>query len=255
MPTNLLYNGGFENEFHLYQGKSALLVADGWTPWCVSQQSPPDPAWKNRRPEWKRATLEVDPARIHTGESSQQYFSFWGTHIGGVYQRVMVPRNTRLRFSAWGHAWSSEQNAPRPSVNPTHMHMRIGIDPKGGSNPFDAGIVWSAEQDAIDEFAPFRVEATAQGGRVTAFLWSAPDEPRKHQNVYWDDGDLTVVGDDPNSAREPNPDATITLNTAQPAPDVPVSIVVTSATPQTFVGLHVLAPDEKDVMPPSKGNR
>ena len=56
MLANRLYNGGFENEFHQYQGRSALIVADGWTPWWAPQQRPPDPAWKNRRPEWKRAT-------------------------------------------------------------------------------------------------------------------------------------------------------------------------------------------------------
>ncbi len=107
-PTaDLLYNGGFENEFHLYRNTSALLVADGWTPWWVAQQ-PDDPSWKNRRPEWTRATLIVDPLRVRTGGSAQQYFTFWGTHIGGVYQRVMVPANVHLIFSVWGHAWSSD---------------------------------------------------------------------------------------------------------------------------------------------------
>jgi len=255
MPANLLYNGGFENEFHLYQRTSALLVADGWTPWWVPQQRPPDPAWKNRRPEWKRATLEVDAARIRTGESSQQYFSFWGTHIGGIFQRVMVPRNARLRFSAWGHAWSSEENAPRPSVNPTNMHMRIGIDPRGGQDPFDPSVVWSAEQSAIDAFAPFSVEASAQGGRVTAFFWSAPDEPRKHQNVYWDDAELIVAGGDSNAPRDPNPDATIALNPAQPAPNTPIAIIAKSAQPLTFVDVHVLTPGGGDNKASYKGDR
>ncbi len=255
MPTNLLYNGGFENEFHQYQGRSALIVADGWTPWWVPQQRPPDPAWKNRRPEWKRATLTVDAARIRSGESSQQYFSFWGTHVGGVYQRVMAPRSARLRFSAWGHAWSSEQNPPRPSVNPTHVHMKIGIDPKGGLDPFDTGIVWSAERNAIDEFAPFSVEAIAQGGRVTVFLYSAPDEAKKHNDIYWDDAELTVVGGIPNLRREANPDAAIALSPAQPAPNAPVTITARSASPLTFVDLHVLLPDGRDIIPPYKGDR
>lgn len=255
MSTNLLYNGGFENEFHLYRGTSALLVADGWTPWWVPQQTPPDPAWKNRRPEWKRATRDVDPSRIRSGESAQQYFSFWGTHIGGIYQRVMAPRNARLRFSAWGHAWSSEQNAPRPSVNPTNMHMKIGIDPRGGVDPFDPGIVWSAEQSAIDEFAPFTVDATAQDGRVTVFFYSAPDEAKKHQNVYWDDAALVVANGSANELREPNPDASISLNPAQPAPNAPVTIAAGSATALTFIDLHVLTPDGKDEIPPYKGDR
>jgi len=252
---NLLYNGGFENEFHLYRDKSALLVADGWTPWWVPQQNPPDPAWKNRRPEWKRATLNVDPLRMRNGESAQQYFSFWGTHIGGIYQRVMVPQNARLRFTTWGHAWSSEQNAPRPSVNPTNVHMRIGIDPSGGADPFAPGIAWSAERNAIDEWAQFSVEATAQGGRVTVFIYSAPDEPKKHQDIYWDDAELIVVGPNPDAPREPNPDTTIVFMPAQPAPNAPVTIIAKSATPLTFIGLHLLTPDGKDIIPPYKGDR
>lgn len=255
MPANLLYNGGFENEFHQYKGLSALIVADGWSPWWVPQQRPADPAWKNRRPEWKRATLNVDAARIRTGESAQQYFTFWGTHTGGVYQRVMVPKNARLRFSAWGHAWSSEQNPPRPSVNPTDVHMRIGIDPKGGLNPFDPGIVWSAGQNAIDEFKPFSVEAVAQGGRVTVYLYSAPDEAKKHNDIYWDDAELIVTGPDPNAPREPNPDATILVNPARPAPNTPLTLTVKSATALTFIDLRIVLPDGSEIIPPYKGDR
>jgi hypothetical protein len=113
MPANLLFNGGFENEFHLYANKDGLHMADGWSPWWVDQIKNVDPTWKNRRPEYKRAVQLVDPSRIRTGGSAQQYFTFWGTHIAGLFQRVMVPPQAQLRFSAWGHAWSSEQNAPR----------------------------------------------------------------------------------------------------------------------------------------------
>lgn len=254
MTKNLLFNGGFENEFHKYQNKSALIVADGWTPWFVPQQRPPDPAWKNRRPEWKRATPNVDAARIRSGGSSQQYFSFWGTHIGGIYQRVMVPRNARLSFSTWGHSWSSEENWPRPSVNPTNMRMRIGIDPLGGMDPFASSIVWSAEQNAIDEFQQFSVEANAQGGRVTAFIYSAPIEPRKHNDVYWDGAELTVVGAGTNGLRAPNPDASITFNPARPTPGDTISISVKSDKPLAFIDLQIITPEESFVIPPYKGD-
>jgi hypothetical protein len=255
MPKNLLFNGGFENEFHKYQNQSALIVADGWTPWFVPQRRPPDPAWKNRRPEWKRATPEVDPARIRSGGSAQQYFSFWGTHIGGIFQRVMVPANARLRFSAWGHAWSSEENHARPSVNPTNMHMRIGIDPLGGTDPFASSIVWSAEQNAIDDFQHFSVETSAQGGRITAFIYSAPDEARKHNDVYWDDAELIVVGGDANAPRAANPDATITLNPPKPTPNQRVDISIKSNRPLAFIDLQLILPDGSVVIPPYKGDR
>lgn len=245
---DLLYNGDFEGTFHKYQDHDGLIVADGWTPWWVPQQAT-DPAWKNRRPEWKQATLSIDPFRIRTGASAQQYFTFWGTHVGGVYQRVMVPPNARLRFSAWGHAWSSEQNAPRPSVNPTNVHMRIGIDRQGGTDWSDPGIVWSAEQNAIDVFVPFTVEAAALGGRVTVFFYSAPEEPRRHNDIYWDDVLLVFLSTDPNTPRDPNPDAAITFDPPQVVSGKPMTITASSLTPLAYVDLHLIQPDSVDVVP------
>ena len=247
--TDLLYNGGFENEFQKYRNRDRLIVALGWTPW-VTQPRPTDV-----QPEYKRATLAIDPLRVHGGESAQQYFSFWSTHIAGVYQRVMVPANAHLIFSAWGHAWSSEQNAPRPSVNPTNMHMRVGVDPQGGIDPLHPRVVWSDEQNAIDDYAPFSVEADAQGGRVTVFLYSAPDEPRKHNDVYWDDARLVALAPGGEAPREPNPDAAIAIEPGQPQAGGTVTMTVSSATPLAYIDLHVLTPAGIDVIPPYAGDR
>jgi hypothetical protein len=255
MPTNLLFNGGFENEFHLYANKDGLHLADGWSPWWVDQIKNVDPAWKNRRPEYKRAVQLIDPSRIRSGDSAQQYFTFWGTHIGGLFQRVMVPPNARLRFSVWGHAWSSEQNVPRPSVNPTNVHMKIGIDPTGGIDPHSASVVWSAEQNAIDEFKLFIVEATAQGGRVTVFIYSAPDEPKKHQDLYWDDAELIVLGPDPNAARAPHPEITLAVNPSPTAIGSPVTVTARSAQPLVFIEMRAFKPDSALLPREPLGNR
>ena len=255
MSTNLLFNGGFENEFHLYANKDGLHLADGWSPWWVDQIKNVDPAWKNRRPEYKRAVQLVDPTRIRSGQSAQQYFSFWGTHIGGLFQRVMVPPNARLRFSIWGHAWSSEQNAPRPSVNPTNVHMKIGIDPTGGIDPHSGSIVWSAEQNAIDDFKPFAVEATAQGGRVTVFISSAPDEPKKHQDLYWDDAELIVLGPDPNAARAPHPEIALSCTPAAATIGSPVTVTARSAQPLVFIEMFAFKPDGTPLSREPQGSR
>ena len=192
---------------------------------------------------------------MRAGGSAQQYFTFWGTHIGGVYQRVMVPTHAHLIFSAWGHAWSSDDNAPRPSVNPTYMHMRIGIDPQGGVDPFDPRVVWSGEQNAIDDYAFFSVEATAQGGRVTAFIYSAPDEPRKHNDVYWDDARLVALAPGGIAQRASHPDATIAVAPDQPRSGETLTLTVSSAIPLGYIDLHLITPDGADVIPPYAGER
>jgi len=248
--ADLLYNGGFEGEYRFHQGNSRRIVAYGWTPWYTKERQ-----YDIEFPEYKPAELSPDPLRVRTGERAQQYFSFWLTHIAGVYQRVMVLTDTRVTFSVWGHAWSSTDNSPRPSVNPTHMRMKIGIDPKGGTDPFDPGIVWSNEQNAIDEYTYFSVDAWAQGGRVTVFLHSAPDEPRKHNDVYWDDALLTALVPDGIAVRAPNPDATITFDNDHPLVSQTVLITASSAAPLTFIDLRVLTPDGTNVIPPYVGGQ
>ncbi len=189
--TNLFINGDFEH-YYLWRGTAGLQVAHGWTPWWL-EQTGEDPAWKNRRPEFQRASIETDPTRVRQGESAQQIHSFWGTHTAGLWQQVVVAPGSQLHLKAWGHAWSSEADKPRPSQNPTHVHMRVGIDPLGGTDPTSGSVVWSSEQNAIDRWTLFSVLTQANTDVVTVFLRSSPDWPKKHQHIFWDEAALEVV--------------------------------------------------------------
>ena len=163
-----------------------------WIPWWISQQ-PSDPDWKNRMPEYKPARPPfVD--RIRSGVEAAQYFSFQGTHTAGLLQVVTVPANAQLRFSIWGQAWSTIDDSTF-SNQPTTVNLRIGIDPTGGTNPYSPAIVWSDYQQPYDFYSLFVVEAQAQGDKVTVFTISSPDEQRKHNDVYWDDAELVVIGE------------------------------------------------------------
>lgn len=241
---NLLYNGGFEDEFHPWRGTGELHTADGWTPWWVPQ-SVSDPAWKNRRPEFKRATLAVDPGRVRNGESAQQYFSFWGTHIGGVWQQAVVTTGALLRLQAWGHAWSSEADHPRPSENPTNVHMSIGIDPYGGTDPVSSSVIWSEDHSAIDEWYLFAVSAQAFADIVTVFIRSAPEWPKKHQDIYWDDVSLEVV--EPSQDAPPvaggDPSTRVEIDPALPQPGDEVTACVLSPSGHVHVSLILWRPN------------
>src|SRR5690606_2240545 len=58
-----------------------------------------------------------------------------------------------------------------------------------------------------DAYSQFVVEAQAQGEQVTVFTISSPDEARKHNDIYWDDASLEVIGQ---AAAPPPPPAATT---------------------------------------------
>lgn len=205
---NLLTNPGFEGAYSSFTPQTAqqqeacpvgvcttAQMPAGWFPWWVSQTEDDLPEI-NRMPEYK-PVCPFDPCpypeRLKSGAQALQYFTFHSTHTAGVWQRVNVPAGANLRFTVWGQAWSSASDQV-PSDFPTAVNMRIGIDPTGGTNPFSGSIVWSGVQNPYDVYVPFEVEATAQGDTVTVFMWSAPQEARKHNDIYWDEASLTIGG-------------------------------------------------------------
>lgn len=198
---NLLYNGSFEGTYVAVPGHDNMNVAAGWTAWWV--QGSPEQTRDGflLQPEYKAAFTDTAPGnRVHSGAQAQQYFHSFGNFIGGMYQQVTVPRNTRLQFSIWGQAWSClhyekcHTSTKVWSVDPSPMHMRIGIDPTGGTDPFSPNIVWSAEANPYDAYQLFTVEAVAAGTSVTVFTYAAPDYRNDDNDVYWDDASLIVLG-------------------------------------------------------------
>lgn len=188
---NLLQNPGFETSFAQYGPFRTAIVAEGWTPWW-RPQGRADPAWQNRMPEYKAAAPYEN--RIHVGSNAQQLFTAYGTHIGGIYQTVTgIEPGSTVRFSIWGHAWAGSSDDPYRSEGGGPMHMAIGIDPTGGTSAFSPRVVWSQEQNPLDEWVRFEVEAVAVGSTVTVFTRSAPDYPTRHNDVYWDDARLVAI--------------------------------------------------------------
>ena len=205
---NLLTNPGFEGQYASYfpvtdaqkeacphgECTTAQMPA-GWLPWWVPQTENDLPEI-NRMPEWK-PVCPYQPCpfaeRLHGGTQAMQYFTFHSTHTAGAWQRVTVPNNAIVKFSIWGQIWSSATDATYSDF-PSPVTMKVGIDPLGGSNPFAGSVVWSGSAQPYDAYQLFEVEASAQGETVTVFMWSQPTEARKHNDVYWDDASLVVVG-------------------------------------------------------------
>lgn len=190
-----------------------VQIADGWTGWWL--QTPPgyivlpencqikkvDYGCYWMRPEFVDSARTGASNRIYSGNNSQKYFSFGRMHEAGLYQRVTsVTPGTLLRFSAYMSAWMCVDPANCKggylSDQPTTMHLRVGIDPTGGTSPLSSNVVWSIEVDSFDHWTRYSVEAVAQSDSVTVFTHSRPEwmSPRQHNDVYVDEASLTAVG-------------------------------------------------------------
>ena len=202
--TNLLLNPSFEGEYQSYRPPSGhpdcpagicttAQMANGWLPFWRSHNSA-DPGHIIRMPEWKPATSNfINPPRVKTGDRAQQYFTFYATHSGGMYQRVSnVTVGQSYCFSVWGHSWSSNSDgtAYTDPNNHGYLNQRIGIDPTGGTNWLSPSVIWTTPTTQYDNYAVFRLEAVAQSSSMTVFMHSEPLWAFKHNDVYWDDAVL-----------------------------------------------------------------
>ena len=109
----------------------------------------------------------------------------------GLMQAVSVTPGTAVTFSAYGRAWSSDEGDPLTGVNPANLRLQIGLDPAGGINPNGAGVLWSAEANPLNQYAPLAVPGTAVSNRITLFLRARPDAIRAHNEAIWDGAELS----------------------------------------------------------------
>jgi hypothetical protein len=156
-----------------------------------------------QQPEFAEISYDPYTYRIHTGAKAQKWFSFSRMHQGGLYQQVTgVKPGALLEFTAWMQAWmcydpnkTGACQDGRVSNYPGEIHLKIGIDPTGGTVPTSTQIVWSEEQNVFDKWISFTVRAVALNNTVTVFTHARPawDWARINNDVYLDDANLVIV--------------------------------------------------------------
>ena len=207
--ANLLVNPGFEglyskqccentSQFQANTPIQQVQVAFGWTAWWIE----PDASHPNQcatctpysRPEFRYSTL------IHSGSSSQQYFTTDSIHEAGLYQRVSgVKPGQKLQFSTYMLAFSSKDNP---------WQIRVGIDPTGGTNPYSSGVVWGPSYGFSNgAWVVYTAEAVAQNSTVTVFTYSRPSWAYESNSMYVDDASLVVMGEGAGTVSGPAPTA------------------------------------------------
>ena len=219
-PENLLKNGGFEGAFARQWNPANAAwangrVADGWTAWWrrptdsegeypnrCEEDGPPGGDANCRpwhEPEYREARgIPYSPPRIRSGNNSQIYFTSFGLHEGGVYQRVAgVPKGWRVAFSIWARAWSSDDENTARSSGQSSLNLQAGLDPTGGTDPWSASVDWTDLDDTLDAWVELSASAVSQGDAVTVFFRSRPEQPLKHVDVMIDDARLALLGPPP----------------------------------------------------------
>ncbi len=252
-PKNLLQNPGFELPHVALIGKENCFVAAPWVAWwrhgSVEEQS----LGYLLAPEYKGSTRADFPGnRVRNGDFAQQWFHSFGNFEAGVLQQVGgITPGSRLRLDWWAMSWSCDKESKgncegATSGDPSPMHLRIGIDPTGGTDYNSPQIVWSDEQNAYDAWYPFSVEAVAASSTVTVFFYSYPEYRSQDNNVYIDDASLVVVAPPPTATRRP---ATRVPPSATPAPAT--ATTVPTETPTQTPPPPTEPPVPTDTTPPT----
>jgi hypothetical protein len=276
MSTNLLRNGDFEADWsqdkshHCWVFPTAaqpyqtdvgnIFSPPGWTTWFLHEVG----VWS--QPEVRDAWITGDARRVHSGQKAILLFTFFRKHDAGFLQQVQVSPGTRLRLSAWAHAWSNHEDAARPTDFPhpddprwsegegvgyneffaqegtvtddaaRNFTFQVGIDPTGGLNPFAGAVVWGKGVHIYNAYRQTpAVEAVAQGSKATIFLRSRGLWPYKHSDAYWDDALLEVVGEVAH--------ADMAIAPAEPKVGEGVQVTVTANQAYQEAALRVTAPD------------
>ncbi|MGD1996012.1 MAG: hypothetical protein PVH62_04485 [Anaerolineae bacterium] len=289
MAGNLLENDSFEADWAEEESHRCLVFLSDGEPHEVERGNiftPPhwltwfrhDPGtWD--QPEVRDAWVTGDPVRVHSGQKSILLFTFFRKHDGGFLQQVEVEPGTRLRLTAWAHAWSNWQDSPHEDdprwsdgegVGYNHFFglegeveddgarnftFRLGIDPTGGTDPFADTVVWGRGAHIYNAYRPVPpVEVVAQSDTVTVFLRSRTLWAFKHNDAYWDDARLEVVTSPPRTE--------IAFEPAKPQAEETVQVTVTSTKAYEEVSLQVADPTgetvpvtEVPVEPPSEGGQ
>lgn len=278
-PQNLLQNGDFERGWDgthhrvlviptqgqaYWREAGEIACPAGWNPWYrhglpVEHDPQNGVGWS--APEVRPCGLVPDPARVRSGQFGCLVFTFSRIHDAGLFQQVNVTPGTRLRLSAYAHAWSNAWGSPHeddprwsegnrvgynaffaeagtPGLDDAERNFTfwLGIDPTGGTDPYAPTVVWGKGAHIYNAYrAVPPVEVTAQGDKVTVFLRSRCLWPFKHNDAYWDDVVLEVVSALPQVSLRAEP--------ASPEAEQSVRIVAQADQPVPNAELRVTGPD------------
>lgn len=189
---NLLRDPGFEGTY-TNRGRADFNVPEAWGVWFTEQ--PRTETWMNLQPvAFPHNGPGPDPVE---GRHAFNFNKGFATYTAAIYQQVAVPQGENVTGSAYGQLHTcnlAPGSTTCGSAIESGAYMRVGIDPNGGTNPFDSDVVWSGNAMPHDRWENIVVSATATGPQVTLFLFTTQMWPAELNSSYWDASSLSIGG-------------------------------------------------------------
>ncbi len=187
-PGDVIFYEGFE-EYKDFDQR----VAAGWLTWSTPGSAVPE--YRQANPDVGALVERPFSNRKHDGNNAQQYFTVFEVHDAGLYRVIQAPPGAVVEVSAWAEVWSSGEDDPMHSDSAQNTHVRIGLDPGGGIGPGASTVLWGAEVNPLSAWqrVPSVRAQVGEAGTLTVFLRSNPMYALKHNDVYWDDVQVTLV--------------------------------------------------------------
>lgn len=232
--TNLLKDPGFENgAFNVVadrtgtEGVLCTVPAD-WGGWFT--ETPRTADWQNRVPTCTGNT-DKGNSLVRSGNRSHEFSRGDATFTAAIYQTVAVPA---VGTNVVGQAYYVMDVGTGSTAQ-----VRVGIDPNGGTNPFDSDVVWSnwgGVRRNTDGFGPLTVNATSTSTSVTLFIYTTQATPTNPNKVLIDDASL-VVGGGGGAVASGTP---LVPPTATPPPVIVANFVVPQGTQEDGSIVHTV---------------
>ena len=249
--TNLLVNPSFEGDMRRTSRSS--WVSNGWNPWYYHTGD----GSKYYEPEWKVIQRPKDDgspdlrARLQDGDKSLQWFNTYALHEAGIWQRVKVPANSTVLFTAWiqilsanENCWEQDQMVSCPDSLGNYQ-VTIGIDPTGyepagqvmraPGNVVWSQPVWDANTKSpagTNQWAQVQVSAQAQGEYVTVWTKGWNKWAFRYESAFIDNTSLVVTAMPKARAAAPVRPTNTPVPTNTPTPtDTPTPTNTPTVTP------------------------
>ncbi len=180
----LINNGGFEDGFYPW-GPNDSLVANGWTPFVITDPNAP--------PQYMDTAAYGGFSERLDGQRCQKIWTNWVPFDAGLYQQVQVtPGDICVASVEWA-AFESRDSSTNEKNKGEFIGRSIGLDPSGGTDPLAPGVVWStvvwsqsrAPKNDQGELL-LKVEAAAQAETITVFLRAQNPQSHGQDQVFFD---------------------------------------------------------------------
>jgi hypothetical protein len=236
-PSNLTVNCQFDT---FDQIAPYGAVASGWTPFVEFSVEP--------------------PAYNSAGETplapAQEIFCSWLPFTAGIYQQVQsTPGKAYVAGIGWAPYASYNESGERNQGQ--FIGRKVGIDPRGGTDPTSVNIVWSPEvwDELGGVFPQLRVSAVAHAGTVTVFVRAHNPQSHGNDKVWFDAVTLMVDPTQPATTPTtipPSPTSTSPPPTFSSTPLPPTITVQPTDTPPPTATLTVQATSTAMATPTSE---